>query len=101
MCEMQTDEEGGQGTGGDSGESNCSAIPIEDAGIQEGCGMLFIVLSLFYTHTHLRSSFPVEWKKESASFTHRNTIRSCNVKRTVIVIHSFLIKNPYSLKEYL
>ena len=102
MCETQTDEEGGQGTGGGSGESNRSAIPIEDAGIQEGCGMLFIVLSLFlYARTHLIPSFPVGWKKESASFAHWNTIRSCNAKRTVIVIHSFLIKNPYSLKEYL
>lgn len=56
---------------------------------------------VLYARMHLLPSFPVEWKKESVSFTHRNTIRSCNAKRTVIVIHSFLIKNPYSLKEYL
>lgn len=56
---------------------------------------------VLYARMHLLPSFPVEWKKESVSFTHRNTIRWCNAKRTVIVIHSFLIKNPYSLKEYL
>ena len=65
MCEMQADEEGGQGTGGDSGESNCSAIPIEDAGIQEGCGMLFIVLFLFYTHVCIFSHrFPLNGRKK-------------------------------------
>lgn len=56
---------------------------------------------VLYARMYLLLSFPVEWENESASFTHRNTIRWCNAKRTVIVIHSFLIKNPYSLKEYL
>ena len=65
MCETQTDEEGGKGTGGGSGESNRGAIPIEDAGIQEGCGMLFIVLSLFYTRVRIFSHrFPWNGRKK-------------------------------------